>query len=629
MKILLVVPRYVRFQGEQYSFPLGLGYIAAALKGAGHTVRGLNLNHDYRPSSDVIAEAIADFDPDACGTGTLSPLYPQANQIFTAARAAKPDIINIAGGGMISSGPEIAARVLDFDFGVIGEGEESTVELADALNHGRDPRQVPGLVLRDRQGATTLTAPRDPIRAIDDLPWPDYEAFGIREWFALVRERAIQMIASRSCPLSCSFCFHPSGRTYRVRNLDRFFKEFDHLNRAYGVTTLSLNDELFALNTDRIRDFCTRIKPYGVQWNLALHVHSVDAETLEMMRDSGCSLISYGVESVNADVLKSMRKNATRADIERTLRMTHEKNIEVQGNLIFGDCAETIETVNDSLHWWGENRDLQINLIMLKVYPGSRIFEDAVADGRIADGVAQLIEPGRNFSKLDDASHAALLNRIMEFNETLLMPARVERFEREAETHPLHGTLYAIDWRCPRCGTLNEKRRFPINNPQHFQTIRMPCGHCRARFDIQNMARRPWVDEEAESLYRKAVELRDAGRIAEAGDIYKRILGMPFESPTYNRPDAVAKATYDLGLLILDHGSAPQTAVAPLTGAVLLRAFDPMCHFALGRAYLADNLPGAAKLHFQQVLRLLNIAEAAPPGVRRCGERHHRFDPGN
>ena len=418
MKILLVVPRYVRFQGEQYSFPLGLGYIAAALKGAGHTVRGLNLNHDYRPSSDVIAEAIADFDPDACGTGTLSPLYPQANQIFTAARAAKPDIINIAGGGMISSGPEIAARVLDFDFGVIGEGEESTVELADALNHGRDPRQVPGLVLRDRQGATTLTAPRDPIRAIDDLPWPDYEAFGIREWFALVRERAIQMIASRSCPLSCSFCFHPSGRTYRVRNLDRFFKEFDHLNRAYGVTTLSLNDELFALNTDRIREFCTRIKPYGVQWNLALHVHSVDAETLEMMRDSGCSLISYGVESVNADVLKSMRKNATRADIERTLRMTHEKNIEVQGNLIFGDCAETIETVNDSLHWWGENRDLQINLIMLKVYPGSRIFEDAVADGRIADGVAQLIEPGRNFSKLDDASHAALLNRIMEFNET-------------------------------------------------------------------------------------------------------------------------------------------------------------------------------------------------------------------
>ena len=336
------------------------------------------------------------------------------------------------------------------------------------------------------------------------------------------------------------------------------------------------------------------------------------AETLEMMHDSGCSLISYGVESVNADVLKSMRKNATRAEIERSLRMTRERNIEVQGNLIFGDCAETVETANDSLHWWGENRDLQINLIMLKVYPGSRIFEDAVADGRIPDGVAQLHEPGRNFSKIDDATHAALLNRIMEFNETLLMPARVERFEREDERHPLHGTLYAIDWRCAQCGTLNEMRRFPINNPQNFQTIRATCGHCRARFDIQNMARRPWIDKEVESVYRKAVQLRDAGHIAEAGNIYKQIMAMPFDSPNYNRPDAVAKAIYDLGMLILEHGSAPHTAVAPLTGAVLLRAFDPMCHFALGRAYLADNLPGAAKLHFQQVLRLLNIADAAP-----------------
>ena len=249
------------FRESSYAFPLGLGYIAAALKDAGLTVRGLNLNHDYRPPFEAINEAVVEFDPDACGTGTLSPLYPQAAEVFTAVRAAKPDIVNIAGGGMISSGPEIAAKVLDFDFGVIGEGEESVVELAAALDQGRDPRQIPGLVLRDRRGNATLTAPRDPIRNIDDLPWPDYDIFGIREWFALVRERSIPMIASRSCPLSCSFCFHPSGRTYRVRDLDRFLEEFDHLNRVYGIKTLSLNDELFALNTDRIRDFCTRIKP--------------------------------------------------------------------------------------------------------------------------------------------------------------------------------------------------------------------------------------------------------------------------------------------------------------------------------------------------------------------------------
>jgi radical SAM superfamily enzyme YgiQ (UPF0313 family) len=611
MKFLLVVPRFVRNAGDPYMFPLGLAYIAAALKQEAHDVYCLNLNHDYRPISDIIAEAVDDFDPDVCGTGTLSTLFQHAKDVFDAARATKPDIINIAGGGMVSSSPSIAGQVLDFDYGVIGEGEDSIVELADSLSCGSDPSRVTGLAIREGDGGIRLTMPRDPIRDLDALPWPDYDAFGIDQWFALEREQKMTMISSRSCPFSCSFCFHPSGRTYRSRSLDGFFAEFDQLYRKYDVKTLQLNDELFSVRKDRILEFCDRIRPYDVEWQVSLHVKSVDAETLAAMKTSGCIEIGYGVESANEAVLQSMRKKATRAEIDRTLWMTHENRIGIQANLIFGDPVETVETANDSLDWWAQNRELQINLILLKVYPGSRIFDEAVAQGRITDGAAQLLNPGRNFSKIDDVTHNALATRLMAFNETLLMPAKVLGFERGPTAHPLHGTMYDFDWLCPRCNTINEVRQFPINDPWLFQNIRVPCIECRSRFDIQNLARPPWIEPEAEALYEKAVALRDAGQIADAVDIYKGVLATPGTSINYNRPDAVAKAAYDLGVLILDHGGNPKAAVSPLTGAVLLRAYDPMRHFALGRALLAEGSPGAAKLHFQQVLRLLSVADAA------------------
>ena len=146
MKVLIVVPRYVSQPGEFYQFPLGLAYIAAAVEDAGHEVVGLNLNHAAGDVADLVAAAIAEHDPAICATGGLSPFLPCIKQIFSAARAAKPDIVNIAGGGVVSSDAAVAPEIMDIDIGVVGEGEGTIAEILSVLAAGQSIDEISGIV---------------------------------------------------------------------------------------------------------------------------------------------------------------------------------------------------------------------------------------------------------------------------------------------------------------------------------------------------------------------------------------------------------------------------------------------------------------------------------------------------
>ena len=140
MRILIVAPKYTPVRGQFYQFPLGLGYIISALKHAGFDVHALNCNESDEPSDLQVARMVTLLDPQICATGALSPFLPKVQEIFNAARRAKPSIVNIAGGGVLSSDPEAGPKVMDIDIGVIGEGEETIVDVVRTLQEGADRR---------------------------------------------------------------------------------------------------------------------------------------------------------------------------------------------------------------------------------------------------------------------------------------------------------------------------------------------------------------------------------------------------------------------------------------------------------------------------------------------------------
>lgn len=427
LNYLMVMPQIAENDGITYMIPYGFCLVASALKASGRSVTALNLNYKKEPYK-LVRRVIAENGIDVIATGGLSGQYAQLKKILDAAKAEKPDIITMVGGGIITADPVNAMKAFgNADYGMIGEGEITINDLAYAIETGGDATSVPGVVLRDgRMGPA-----RKEIENLDMLPFPDYEGMELelllqndREAQSWFERNPVGITLSRSCPFQCTFCFHSSGQKYRRRSLDNVFLELDWIIRNWGQKRklfFIVNDELFVSKLDYLRGFCERIAKYDVHYWIQTRVDTITKEILQLLKDSGCSVVSYGVENVDDGILRSMRKKITRAQIERAFDLANEVGIPAYGNILFGDPAETPESIENNLNWWKEHPEYNIYLINILTFPGTKLYKDACGSGLISDPVQYLIanETELNLTRIPDEEYKILTRRINLF-ETLV-----------------------------------------------------------------------------------------------------------------------------------------------------------------------------------------------------------------
>lgn len=410
MNYLLVMPRFVESPGDGYNIPLGILYISAAMKRAGFNVFTLNLNHRQGEIADLIGDAVQEHSIDVVMCGGLSFHFWIVYPVLRAAKQMGK--ITITGGGLVTADPEATMQAMEYaDIGVIGEGEETIIDLCNAIEVGGNLRDVAGIITQV-DGTWRPTSRRKDIENLDGLAWPDYEGFELDTYFktaanfgGLSQTNTLFMLSSRSCPYLCTFCFHTTGRKYRIRGLDDFFAELDHHVKRFPVRYLCISDELFSRDIERVREFCRRIKPYNIQWFAQFRVDNITPELVEILKDGNCDTMLFGVESADNRVLKSMRKNITIEQVDKTLGMVTAHDMKLVGGLIFGDLVETKETAQNSIDWALAHPDWNISMAMIQVYPGSYLYDVAVKRGIIKDRVAFLRNgcPGINVSQMTDA----------------------------------------------------------------------------------------------------------------------------------------------------------------------------------------------------------------------------------
>jgi len=482
---LLVMPRLVQNIGDGYSFPLGIAYIASSLKKAGQNVITLNLNHRDGDIDEIIRKEIKENEIDVVATGGLSFQYSTIRRVVEAAKQAKDGVVTIVGGGIITGDPEPAMGALEFsDFGVIGEGEITINELCNALENGGEFSDIDGIIYKNGNSFIT-TKPRREMDNIDSIPWPDYEGFEIEKYLAstppgisgLNRQKTVFMLASRSCPYNCTFCFHTVGKKYRQRSRDSFFKELDYMVSEYQIEFICMADELFARDIDRVREFCEKIKKYNLRWWAQFRVDDITPELLSMLKDGGCEVMSFGLESADNRVLKSMRKGTTVEQMERTLKLVYDSGISMEGAFIFGDIAETYETANNTLKWWREHSEYRITLNLITVFPGSFLYKYACEKGIIKDKVRFLKDgcPQVNVSKLTDKELSELVRHFMEAPVSLTKPltsAALTCVDAKNGRIGLKGI-------CTICGEENE-----WNHIKLFTMNFLPCKKCGQRYNV-------------------------------------------------------------------------------------------------------------------------------------------------
>ncbi len=417
MKILLIIPtfgyksQYPLFLSVS-DFPVGFAYLASALRSAGFQVFGLNPNNHTGFDSarhmlrDKIGKALRDVEPDLACIGGLCTDFAFIKEAICLIREMAPDIPIILGGGIVSNDPEFIFKTFLPNFCIVGEGEEVLVQLATCLKNGQKSYDhIPNLGYWENEHIR-FTNQNFNYPDLNQRAFPDYEPFGIKEMlndysfatrylyrYTRLNPRPMPIVAGRSCPFRCTFCVHKRGPRYRSREIDNILQEIGVLYEEYEFNILIILDELFAVNKLRLRNFSEAILHaknnlgWDFDWTFQTHASaSFDNDTLRIAKEAGCYFFSYGLESASPKVLESMRKKTKPSMIVDTINLADENNIGFGGNFIFGDVAETEDTLEETMTFFNKYcRNIHIFLGFIYPYPGSTLFDYCLEKGIIKD----------------------------------------------------------------------------------------------------------------------------------------------------------------------------------------------------------------------------------------------------
>ena len=319
-------------------------------------------------------------------------------------------------------------------------------------------------------------------RDIDSLPFPDYEPFGIEEMldeyspatrvlyrYSRPYPRPYNIVASRSCPFTCSFCVHRKrGIPYRARSIENVVEEIKVSYDKYHFNVLILLDELFATNKKRLVEFSNAVlegkEKYGwdFDWMFQTHANAkFDLESLKLAKKAGCYLFSYGLESASPAVLESMNKKMDIAQVVDVIKMAEEVGIGFAANLIFGDIAETPDTMGESLAFWFEHgRKSDIFLGEVKPYPGSKLFEMCQEKGMFQDKkeyYENINTFAVNMTSMPDNVYETMIHLVKYLEAGWLFVQETNACSEIEKTDGLYrnytgGDYHKITAQCPYCG---------------------------------------------------------------------------------------------------------------------------------------------------------------------------------
>jgi len=391
MKVLLISPP--RENPQPASFPpIGLGYIGAVLKQAGHEVRIIDA---AAYSLKELKRAILDVNPEIVG---LTCWTVERGMTFRVAKLIKenfPHASIIVGGQHATAFPEHMFQLAHADVVVLGEGERTTAELVRCFEDGSDISRVKGIVYQ-HNGKAVYTQHRELIEDLDKIPFPIYDDFDLKKYVGLPERKtlATAIVSSRGCPYNCIYCSSAVfwKKRWRARSSENVLAEVEWLYKDYNVRSFIFFDDLFFLNKDRAIEICKGIieRKLEVGWVAEGRVNLVDRELLKWMKKAGCYRIDYGVESGSPNILENINKKINVEQIKNAFGLTHEFGIKPVAYLMVGNPGETDVTIRETIQLMEQIKPYYTNTGgILWILPNTEIYEMSKKLGIIDDSYWQ------------------------------------------------------------------------------------------------------------------------------------------------------------------------------------------------------------------------------------------------
>lgn len=387
MKVLLVNPPQQNMvtnnipsivdEERGYNPPLGILYVAAHARE--------NTPHEIMVVDAVVEELdypalkarIASLRPDVVGVTATTFTLVDAVETVRIAKEISRDIVVVLGGPHPYIYPEESINLPGVDFLVIGEGEAVFSALLNNLHDREALKKVRGLVFRE--GETVVNTGMPPlVDDLDLLPFPARDLTPYGKYYSLIAntQPVTTMITSRGCPYRCLFCDRPHlGKRFRPRSAMNVVDEMEGCAKM-GIREFLIYDDTFTINKKRVLDICKGIKDRGLKigWDVRARVDTVNPEMLKAMKDAGCERIHYGVEAGTPEVIETLRKGITLAQVKTVFKETKEAGISILAYFMIGSPGETRQQVRESMRLAKELDPDYLHLSITTPFPETDLY---------------------------------------------------------------------------------------------------------------------------------------------------------------------------------------------------------------------------------------------------------------
>ena len=367
--------------------PLGIMSIAAYLEARGIDTEIIDC-YGTHLTGTALSDEILRRNPDAVAFSCTTSSFLEGYQIAELLKERKPDLPVVFGGAHACSvGVSLLNLFPAIDCLVLGEGEQTMYELA--ASGFSTPGTIPGVAFRE-DGKGTLSAPRELIKNLDDLPFPAYHRlpdFPRRynlPLFSYPTAPNTSVISSRGCPYNCSYCDRSVfSRGFRFNSPEYITEHLAYLHRDFGIRHVFFYDDLFTFDRKRVAEFCElkEKKRLQVTYNCIARLEHVDDELLSLLKRSGCWQVNFGIESGDPEVLKKHRKFYGLDDVQRKLGMVRDAGMRVKGLFMIGLPGENEESIRRTIEYALSLPLDEINVTKFTPFPGAPIYANIREQG--------------------------------------------------------------------------------------------------------------------------------------------------------------------------------------------------------------------------------------------------------
>lgn len=345
MKVIFMSPPSQSPLKKDEIYPLGLAYLAAVLEERGHQVLAYDFfNEHWLDVQNEIKWLISNNKPDLVGLTCLSMNRLTCLEVAKIAKGINQNITVLMGNVHASLMYNQILSHFPIDIVIRGEGERTITEVMDAIEGKLDLTEVKGIAF-SRDGKMFVTQPRDFIRDLDTIPFPEHKLF--EEY--IQRTKKANIITSRGCPIGCKFCSvsHYWGKSLRIRSPGYVIDEIEFLINSFGARHILFSDDTFNIDLQNAIGICKEIikRAIKVTWNCQIRVSPLNEELVELMSRSGCISVGLGVESGSPRILKEIGKSISVAQIEQAFELFYSHNITPSIFLMVGFPGETNESI--------------------------------------------------------------------------------------------------------------------------------------------------------------------------------------------------------------------------------------------------------------------------------------------